>query len=151
MHSVSPEGQLQVPSVHVAPAGQALPHEPQLAALVCRSTQVIMPPPNPPVHAVSPVAQPPVQAPFTHELPGPQRLPQAPQLLGAELRSTQMLLHVPRPPPHAQVPEMQLAPVPQTLAHVPQFEGSTDTSVHAPLQSVWPEAHETVHAPLEQT
>jgi hypothetical protein len=39
LHSVVPEAQAQAPVVHVLPAGQALVHDPQYAALVFRSTQ----------------------------------------------------------------------------------------------------------------
>ncbi len=65
VQSVVPVAHWQAPAVHVAPAGQALPHEPQLAWLVFVSTQAVtvMPPRPVSVHAVSPLAHPAVQTP----------------------------------------------------------------------------------------
>jgi hypothetical protein len=36
---------------------------------------------------------------------------------------------------------VQVAPGPQTLVQLPQWLGSVDTSVHAPLHTIWPLGH----------
>jgi hypothetical protein len=95
-HCVRPAGQLQVPSVHDAPSGQRVPHEPQLAALVSVSTHAdtIMPPrpPKPKVHIVSPPSpQPAAHIPPEHVVPIPHRAPQRPQLALFEVGSTHVV------------------------------------------------------------
>jgi len=49
------------------------------------------------------------------------------------------------------VPVVHVAPLAQTLLHVPQSEGSVCKSTQAPLQSVRPVAHVVVHCPAEHT
>jgi hypothetical protein len=73
---VRPAGHIaaQVPAVQTWPAAQALPHAPQSALSLARSTQT-------PVQAVWPAGQ--VQAPFAHVAPMPQVLPHPPQLAGS--------------------------------------------------------------------
>jgi hypothetical protein len=91
VQTVSPVGHVHVPSLQVPPFGQALPHDPQLFALVSKSTHAVPPPPNPPppvVHDVRPLAQPAVHTPLTHDSSGLQRLPHAPQFAVLELVST---------------------------------------------------------------
>ena len=56
----------------------------------------------------------------------------------------------------AQTPAVQLAPLPQTVPHVPQFALSDLVSTHAPLHEVSAvlppsPAHVAAHVPLLQT
>jgi hypothetical protein len=70
-----------VPPMHVWPAWQRLPHDPQLAPLVWRFTHA-------PAQLVSPLPHTRVQTPLTHDCPAAQALPQAPQLAVLDCRST---------------------------------------------------------------
>lgn len=94
-HCVRPAGQLQVPSLHVAPSGQRVPHEPQFAALVSVSTHVVaIIPPRPAgrVHVVSPPSpQPAAHMPLEQVVPTRQRAPQRPQLALSEVGSTHVV------------------------------------------------------------
>jgi hypothetical protein len=151
-HAVSSPGQEQAPWVHDPPKGHVVPHAPQLALLVWRSTQVMpIPPPPPAGHAVSPVGQPAVQAPLTHVSAMGQRRPHAPQLAGSVPVSVHWPPQVVSPAPHTHFPLVQLAPVPHAVPQVPQSKGSLVRSTHAPMQLVSPLPQLVVQTPEEHT
>jgi hypothetical protein len=81
LQRVVPVGQTHLPLVHEAPAGQAAPHLPQLAALVCRLTQA-------PLQTTCPVGQ--AQLPFTQLPAEGQTTPHLPQLPGSICGLTQV-------------------------------------------------------------
>jgi hypothetical protein len=152
---VSPVGQVQAPSVQVAPVGHAAPHAPQFAALVLVSMHSVPPPPGPPctVQRVWPLAQPVVQPLLTHVSAPMQRFPQPPQLALLLVVSTHWLLQEVRLPLHTHSPFEQLAPLPQALLQAPQLLGSLSVLTQAPPQLVCPPSvsHSRTHWPPEQT
>jgi len=86
--SAEPQVTAQFPAAQTKPVAHAWPHEPQLAALDCMSTQV---PPQltvPPVHTV-------VQTPATQACPAItlQAVPQFPQCAGSVWVSVQAAPH----------------------------------------------------------
>jgi hypothetical protein len=152
LHGVSPAGHTHVPLSHAPPNGHPLPHAPQFALLVWRSTHVMPIIPNPPPgQDVWPAGQPAWQDPFTHMLPPPQCTPQPPQLRGSLLVSVHWPMQVVSPAPHAHMPFTHDAPVPQIVPQAPQSNGSFIRSTHALLQFVSPLPQLVVHTPEEQT
>jgi hypothetical protein len=113
-HVTMPVAQAHAEFVHTWPVPQALPHMPQLAALVARFTQLVP-------QAVWPLGQP-QEPPLQTVLPL-QALPHMPQFCWLVLRSTQSLPHMVWPP--VQLPEqwlwLQSGVAPEhELAQVPQ-------------------------------
>jgi len=94
--SISDPLQTQLLFEHVAPAGQAWPHEPQFALSVVRLAHL------PPEHCVSVVMQPDAQLPPLHTCVPVQVLPHVPQLLTSD--GTQALLQLSCPAPQTQAP-----------------------------------------------
>lgn len=85
---IRPDGQPQVPALHMSPGGQRVPQPPQCSTLVLTSTQN-------PTHSLWPTAH--AQNPSTQDAPGAHVLAQAPQLIGSVRRSTQPPAHAARP------------------------------------------------------
>ncbi len=75
--------QLQAPAEHTRPAGQVVPHAPQLRGSMRRSTQV-------PPQRDCPVGQIARQVPAVHDCPVGHALPQRPQLRGSLRVSVQL-------------------------------------------------------------
>jgi hypothetical protein len=90
-----PEGQVQAPATHVWPPAQVVPHAPQFALSLLRSTQ-------PPLHAERPVAQAAAHLPAEQTWPAAHAVPQAPQLATSVETSTHLPPHVIVPVGHAQ-------------------------------------------------
>jgi hypothetical protein len=115
-HSINDPLQAQALFAHVAPAGQACPHEPQFALSVARLTQL------PPEHCICPEAQLEEQVPPLQTCVPLQVLPHMPQLLASD--GTHALLQLSWPEPHTQAPDWQVEPAPHFLPQAPQFCGS---------------------------
>src|SRR5450432_1757198 len=108
---------LQVPPPHVCPVVHALPHVPQLAVLVIKSThapeQLVCPPPQ-------------AQAPLAQLCPAVHALAHMPQLAVLVIKSTHAPEHAVVLPLHvaAHAPDEQTRPAVQALPQPPQFIGS---------------------------
>jgi hypothetical protein len=152
VHAVSPAGHAHTPFSHAPPNAHAVPHAPQFALLVCRSTHIMPIIPNPPPgHDFWPAGQPAWQVPFTQMLFAPQWMPQPPQLRGSLLVSVHWPMQGVSPPPHTHAPVTHDAPVPQIVPQVPQSKGSLVRSTQALLQFVRPFPQVVVQMPEEQT
>src|SRR6185437_2586063 len=107
---------VQTAFVHVSPAGQTSPHEPQLFGSLEVSTHVPL--------QIAPVHVEDVHVPAVQLCPARQTWPHAPQLLG----SLEVSTHVPlqSAPLHEAMhaPAMQLSPAGHTSPHNPQLFGS---------------------------
>jgi hypothetical protein len=115
---VSVQAELQ----HDWPVAHALVHEPQCAASVARSTQLVP-------HATVGGAH--WHAPPTQTSPAPQTFPQRPQFCTSVLRFTQLALHAVVPPGQdAHAPARHTS----GAAHVPPGQHASPDVPHAPLQ-----------------
>jgi len=101
----------QVPPLQLAPAAHALPHAPQLAVLVCVSTQLAS-------HCTSPLSHFDLQALVEQTWPLWHATPHAPQASGFDVRSTQLVPQLDWPTAHPAAPggESAFAPSPQPSA-----------------------------------
>jgi hypothetical protein len=131
-HRVLPAGHVQAPDKQESPVGHAVAQLPQWLGSADTLTHPTSAPQltNPAGHWHTPALQ---------VAPGAQWLPHAPQSLESVCKLTQ-----PRAAPqlicpagHAQTPAVQVAPEAQTVPQLPQWLGSVDTSVQAPLQTIW--------------
>ena len=131
-------GVWQRPALQSVPAGQLLPHAPQLEGFSCVLTQTLPQRTRPvmqPVVASAPASMPAsvvgvVQRPATQLCPVAHALPQAPQCAVLTLVSTQNMSQSVRPDGHTTPPSV--------LITVP---------MHAPLLHVWPGKHARLHPP----
>ena len=103
-HSVSapapvPQLSAHLPSSHTCVAVHFVPHAPQFAASVFRSTHA-------PVHAVAPVGH--AHAPSVQVCPRPQAVPQAPQFRASVLVSAQTPLQSASPELQEQMPAVHV-------------------------------------------
>ena len=115
-----------MPAEHTWPAGQAMPHPPQLAASDWMSTQT-------PLQLVAPAW--PVQAPAVQVCPGWHMVPQLPQLLTC-VRSAHPFGQTDKPAGQVHTPPTQPAPATQTLPQLPQLFGSLAMSTQIPPHMV---------------
>jgi hypothetical protein len=99
--------------MQTAPAMQALPQPPQLAAEVATSMQEAL-------HLVCPAAHIRRQAPLLQTWPAGHMLPQLPQWSGSELTSTQAAPQLVVPATHMQLPLLQYWVGAQARPHEPQ-------------------------------
>jgi hypothetical protein len=153
-HIVNPEAAhriAQVPSLQMGEAPpQAFPHDPQLASLDERFTQLPTPP-RARAHWVYPGEH--SQVPLMQGAPPGHTAPQEPQLRLFVSTSTQAFPHSVSPaavlhvPVHA--PPLQSVPAAQRWPQVPQLAVALWVSTHAMPQSVSPTAHE--QAPSRQS
>jgi len=125
-----------MPALHVCPLLQAVPHAPQLSALLVRSTHA----PEQAVSMVGAVAHVAAHAPSEHTCPAAQAVPQLPQFAGSEFVSTQPMLpaHETRPAVQVQAPDWQVWLRVHACPHMPQLALSLCGSTHAPLHSIEP-------------
>jgi hypothetical protein len=143
---------VQVPARQAAPAGQTLPHAPQLALSVCSFTHAL-----PHWVRLAPGVQNGAHAPCEQRAPpaavAPQTFPQAPQLVGLEARSAhwplQSVGRAPAVHPHA--PFTHCCPPVHARPQAPQLPALVVVSTQAPLQLVVPGAHIVAQTPPEQT
>jgi hypothetical protein len=125
---VLPLGQVQVLFEQLDPPRHALPHAPQLALLVVKSTQS-------PAHSSLPAGH--RQLPATHVALGTQACPQAPQLPPSDASSTHARLHSVSPASHMPLhleAEQTCEPA-QALLQAPQLSGSLASVAQSPSQS----------------
>jgi hypothetical protein len=115
-HSISEPLHTHALFEQVAPAGHALPHDPQFALSVVTFAHL------PPEHWVSPEPQLEAQLPLLHTCVPVHVLPHVPQLLTSE--GTHAPLQLSWPLPHTHAPAWQVEPAPHFLPHAPQFCGS---------------------------
>jgi len=111
------------------PAGHALPHAPQFAALVDVSTHA--PPQND-----CPLGQ--RHAPMTQLCPPEHALPHAPQCTLLTPVSTHEPAQSIRPMGHWHAPMTHICPATHALPHAPQCAASVFVSTHVPLHNVCP-------------
>jgi hypothetical protein len=83
LQSVVPTSQEHCPTEQICPAGQTLPHAPQLATSLWVSTQLAP-------HSTSGDVHPAAQFPVSHTWFAPQTLPQVPQFAGSCESRTQL-------------------------------------------------------------
>lgn len=144
---------VHTPPAHDCPGVQALPHEPQFAALLIVLTHT-------PLHVVFPAGQP--QTPAAQACPPAQTFVQKPQLVGSVARTAQLELQFSSPAAHMleQTPCEQTWPAVHTLPQAPQFSGSerrltqlcphaSRPAVHAhrPATQLWLAPHSVPHMP----
>jgi hypothetical protein len=152
--SPDPHAAEHCPMLHASPPMQPFPHDPQFAALDCKSAHTNPGPPLPMVmQAVSPAGH--MHAPCMQGAPVGQAFPQAPQLAFDVCRSTHVM--PPRPPMHAvspveqpctQLPVVHMLSPGHRLPQPPQFLGSVCVSVHWTPHRVSPPPQ--LHAPPAQ-
>ena len=137
------------PAAHVAAmlgrVAQAVPHDPQLAALLARSTHA-------PAHAVAGAAQVSVaHAPATQACVEAHRTPHAPQWASSVPRSTQAREQLTVPVGHVdtQLPAEHAIEKKQLRPQVPQLDDSASV-VHRPLQRLCPAGHGRTQPPATQ-
>jgi hypothetical protein len=135
----------QVPPTQASPAGQSLPHPPQLPSLVARSTQL-------PLQMLWPLGQVVPQWPAEHAWPLVQATPQPPQLAPSVLVSTQASPQRVRPvgqlAPH--LPLTQNWPLGQALPQLPQLLLSPCSSTQAVPHSEKPPRQADAQTPTTQ-
>jgi hypothetical protein len=110
---ICPAGHVQEPPTQLWPAAQMLPHWPQFATLVIRSTQL-----DP--HGV-PLAHSVPQVPCEQTVPTGHTLPHVPQLFPSELRSAHVVPQVVRPARHVHSPPWQSCPGAHVFPQLPQL------------------------------
>jgi hypothetical protein len=147
-------GDTHVPPEQLQAAGHALPHAPQLAKLLVRSTHPAVPQQASP----GPQSGPPLQEQTdpTHVLPRAQGVEHIPQLAASLVRSAHTAPQQVLPVPHGSPPlwqvHVELEHTPNTAhltPHAPQLLGSSYVLVHVSPQHVAPTGHAgTQSAPL---
>ncbi len=105
--------------MHGPPAGQTVPHAPQLRLLLRRSTQLLPQRVWPPA-----VLQPATHEPAEQDSPGPQLLPHPPQLRGSICVFEHVVPQSESLPEHEHWLPMQLAPAGHGWLQAPQLLGS---------------------------
>jgi hypothetical protein len=148
-HCVSPPGQLHRLFTHPPPPGQTVPHPPQLALFVEKSTQMDPRPTGQMLNPPSP--HPATHAPPEQVVPRPHPMPHPPQLALSLCGFTHVAPHKRSPAAQLQALLAQVAPLGHCVPQPPQSSGFVVGSTHAPLQLVSPAPQTVVHTPAEHT